>query len=301
MTDAVQLTNARPIAAPTMRQGEIRRGHACCELGRPVSAPHLSVVIERFRAVCLADERILAAGLFGSLACGAGDAYSDIDLFVVIRQTSCDAFGGACLDFLARLGKPVYARSRPCFGHRELVFCLDNGANGELHIGCDGRLEDLCHGPHQVLVDKAGVLEGLSFPYYRTPSEWQRRNLRQRLESFWFQAFLAGSVLGRGRLLEAAECLANMQRELRHICRLSADFADDGGYPPDDLVLAGRLAELASTYPHLEKDEMLVACQAAMSLAEAVGRLLADAQGVAYPAEMEKLALTRFASLMGQR
>ena len=42
--------------------------------------PHHQVVKNRFLAACQADERIVAATVYGSYARGAADAYSDLDL-----------------------------------------------------------------------------------------------------------------------------------------------------------------------------------------------------------------------------
>ncbi len=45
--------------------------------------PQHQVVLSRFVAACQADERVVAATLYGSHARGAADAYSDLDLGVI--------------------------------------------------------------------------------------------------------------------------------------------------------------------------------------------------------------------------
>ncbi|MGN6360483.1 MAG: hypothetical protein ACTHMJ_23750 [Thermomicrobiales bacterium] len=56
------------------------------------------------------DPRVLAAWLIGSLAQGAGDEYSDLDLLLAVEDAALPALANAWRDFLASVGPTVYAQ-----------------------------------------------------------------------------------------------------------------------------------------------------------------------------------------------
>jgi hypothetical protein len=60
------------------------------------------------------------------------------------------------------------------FGFDLLHFVLRDGVFGELALGHRDNLLALHGGPFEVLVDKAGLLEDVSFPLYE-PSDEERR------------------------------------------------------------------------------------------------------------------------------
>src|SRR5262245_21882478 len=59
------------------------------------------------------DPRVVAAWLFGSLGLGAGDALSELDLFVVIADEHLEAVIEARDAFIAQLGTPVQVLEAP--------------------------------------------------------------------------------------------------------------------------------------------------------------------------------------------
>ncbi len=86
-------------------------------------------MIERFREACHADERVVAALMFGSFTTGEGDAFSDIEFAVFVRDDSFEDFEQrSLLDAVS----PVAAYFPDDFGHHTALF--ENGVRGEFHF-----------------------------------------------------------------------------------------------------------------------------------------------------------------------
>ena len=54
--------------------------------------PNHQAFVERFVKACQADDRVVAAFLGGSTAKGYADAYSDVDLCVIMTEQSLEQF-----------------------------------------------------------------------------------------------------------------------------------------------------------------------------------------------------------------
>lgn len=86
-------------------------------------------IIERFREACHADERVVAALMFGSFTTGEGDAFSDIEFAVFIQDDLFEDFEQRpWLDAVS----PVAAYFPDDFGHHTALF--RNGVRGEFHF-----------------------------------------------------------------------------------------------------------------------------------------------------------------------
>src|SRR5258707_5657195 len=61
--------------------------------GRGIQLPeHHQIILDRCVAVCQTDERVFAAVLGGRFSTDAGDAYSDLNLNVIISDAAYDDF-----------------------------------------------------------------------------------------------------------------------------------------------------------------------------------------------------------------
>ena len=69
---------------------------------------HHHVIMNRFVAAGLADERVVAAFLGGSYARGTPDAYSDLDLYLITTDEAFNDFLAGSQAFIQLLGKPVF-------------------------------------------------------------------------------------------------------------------------------------------------------------------------------------------------
>jgi lincosamide nucleotidyltransferase len=86
-------------------------------------------MIERFREACREDERVVGALMYGSFAVGEGDAFSDIEFAVFIRDDAFEGFGQR--SWLGEIS-PVAAYFADDFGHQTALF--QNGVRGEFHF-----------------------------------------------------------------------------------------------------------------------------------------------------------------------
>lgn len=260
-----------------------------------MSLENLQKTVELFRALCKANPRIVAAFVGGSLATGTADEYSDLDLYLITADEEYAGFFAGREAFMRQLGEPVFLEDFHGFGFDMVLFIFENGVKGELGLAKASHFLHIHGGPYRVLVDKIGLLKGVTFPIERVPVEEQRRNLEKSLRAFWRHLYLLTGALGRHRLLTAAEYFANMRRHLLRACRLSVDFADEGDHPPPGKVLSESLMVAYSrTFFHLEREVMIAAAREAVRLFQQVSKPLARAQGVRYPEPLEQVVLTRF-------
>jgi predicted nucleotidyltransferase len=262
----------------------------------------LQEAVERFRALCQADPRVVAAFVGGSLATGTADEYSDIDVYLIVADEAYDSFFAERAVFMRQLGEPVYLEDFDGFGFDMVLFIFEDGIKGELALARASSFLHIHEGPYRVLVDKRGLLEGVTFPIERMPVEEQRRNLEHLLKSFWRQLFLLNSALGRGWLLSAASYFEGMRRQLLHVCRLSVDFSASGDKPPLESLLPEQLVvDLRQTFPRLDREEMVAAVQEAVCVFQRIAKPLAQAQGALYPERLERVVLARFERMAQQR
>lgn len=70
------------------------------------------IVMNRFVAACQADKCVVAAFLGGSYARDAADAYSDLDLYLIITDEAYDDFFAGLEAFIRRLAEPVFLADR---------------------------------------------------------------------------------------------------------------------------------------------------------------------------------------------
>lgn len=86
-------------------------------------------MIERVKEACHRDDRIHAAAMFGSFAIGEGDAFSDIEFALFIRDDAFERFDQrSWLDAIS----PVAAYFPDVFGHHTALF--ENGVRGEFLV-----------------------------------------------------------------------------------------------------------------------------------------------------------------------
>jgi predicted nucleotidyltransferase len=123
--------------------------------------------VERFRRSCADHPLVLAAFLGGSYAAGTARLDSDIDLYVVTRLQDYPAFIEGRHEFLSSWGEPTEMKDVWDFeglGFDMTIFTLADGVYGEVAYGTTANFLTLHGGPHEVLVDKTGMLEGVTFP-----------------------------------------------------------------------------------------------------------------------------------------
>src|SRR5687767_12502850 len=114
--------------------------------------PHYQAVLERFIAACQADERVVAATLYGSYARGAADEHSDLDLGLITTNEAYEAFIAGREAFMQQLGEPSFLED---FDSTVTVcFMFSDGTEGELSIGRESYFNHIHGSAYRVLLDK---------------------------------------------------------------------------------------------------------------------------------------------------
>ena len=132
-----------------------------------VSRESSVAAVERFRRVCADHPLVVAAFLGGSYAAGTARPNSDIDLYVVTRPGDYAAFVEGRHEFLCSWGEPVETDDVWDFeglGFDMTTFTMADGVYGEVAYGTTANFLTLHGGPYEILVDKTGLLEGVTFP-----------------------------------------------------------------------------------------------------------------------------------------
>jgi predicted nucleotidyltransferase len=132
-----------------------------------VSREQSTAAIERFRASCAGHPLVVAAFLGGSYAAGSARPDSDIDLYVVTKLEDYTSFMADRHRFIRSWGEPTELEDIWNFeglGFDMTAFKMADGVHGEIAYGTTANLLTLHGGPHEVLVDKAGLLAGVTFP-----------------------------------------------------------------------------------------------------------------------------------------
>jgi lincosamide nucleotidyltransferase len=259
--------------------------------------------IERFVAVCAEDARVAAAFLTGSYEAGGADEHSDVDLGVITTDPAYDDFLRDREHLVRRLGEPLFLESFA--GPGPLFFILADGTEGELAVGRESAFRDVAGGPHRVLLDKTGILDGVTFGGGPPDEEEQREALRRLVVLFWHDFSHFMTAFTRGQWWWAYGQLETVRRSCVGLIRLRRDFADaaDASEPyfkVEKALTAAELEPLRGTLCTTEPAELLRAARAILSLYRELAPPLARAHGVAYPAALARLMEARLEGLEGR-
>jgi hypothetical protein len=245
------------------------------------------LVVERFREACERDDRIVAAFLGGSLAAGRADEHSDLDLYVVAREDACAEVVERHREFVAAWGQPVFTDVTSDFeglGFDMLHFVLADGVTGEVAVGHPGNFRRLHGGPYRILVDKAGLLDGVEFPLVSKSPEEQRSATRRALEWFWLHLIGLSKALAREQLWMAQFQLNELRRCLWQLVRTAELPA--GESPIHEQVLA-------NTFVRFDRLEILGAASRLVATYRAVAPVAAARYKLRVPEALAKVALAK--------
>jgi predicted nucleotidyltransferase len=261
---------------------------------------HHQIIMSRFVAACQADERVVAAFLGGSYARGAVDAYSDLDLYLVITDEAYDDFFAGCEAFLRLLGEPLFLEDFNDYGFDLVLFIFANGTEGELGLGHASRFTHIHGGPYRVLLDKKGILEGAVFPGYEPTQAEQIETLRKLIYWFWHDLshhFI--TAMARGQIWSAYGALEDLRRTCVNLARLQENFqaAAEGYEKVEQAIAVEKLSPLEDTFCPLEQSAMLQAALIIVRFYREVAPPLAQAHGITYPADLERVVSDRLEKL----
>ena len=250
-------------------------------------------LFNRVISVVQADDRLLAALVFGSHATGTADAFSDVDIGLVVTDGAYDTVVAGRDDLVAALGDPLLTED---FGTPANVHVIN--ADGPAYELILVRAADLDLGrPYRVLIDKTEVV-GAQPAREPAPRETddQADEVRRLVSWFWHDLEHVITALGRGQVLWAHGGLEDLRSVCIGLARMTAgaDPEPEDPYWKVDLALSGELvAALRATLVPAEVGAMRDAALALVQLYRELAPSLAKAHGIAYPAELDRLLTAR--------
>lgn len=259
-------------------------------------------LIERFAALCEQDDWILAAFVGGSIATKTADEYSDLDLYAIVGSDAYHQLLSAYREFVERWATPLFLEHFDGFGFDMLVFILDNGIPGELALAKRDRFLHIHGGPYQVLVDKTGLLNGVTFPWQRPTEEEQVELLRQHLNWFWRDLSLFSVAMARRQRWTAYGYLESMRRRCVNLIRLDRDFESwaDGYEKLERVVRARDLAPLEGSFCRPDLRAMAKAAKRLITCYSGLGPRLARRHGIHYPRSLQEVILSVAAPVLSE-
>ena len=183
-------------------------------------------MIGNVKELCAADERIVAALMYGSFVKGEGDEFSDIEFYIFVRDEALKAFNSAA--WMARVA-PLSAVVRNEWGTTVALF--DNLVRGEFHFepasgmamvaswGSTGEYPPI---DAMLVVDRTGELR-------RHLEDWSTsvdnvvsaQNLQNIADRFLNVMIFGTSVLRRGERARSLDLLTYVHRYLLWMARAS--------------------------------------------------------------------------------
>src|SRR5262249_51541476 len=148
--------------------------------------------------------------------------------------------------FLEDFGKP--------YGYF-IIFA--DGVEGELWIGRQSHFQHIHGGAYTVLVDKPGILTGVTFPLHEADPTEQTETLRQIMMNFWHEVGHFHKAWARTQFWLAYGSLETMRHICVNLARLRHNFADaEAGEEPffkiEQAMPVEQLAPLQATFCPLE-------------------------------------------------
>ena len=161
----------------------------------------------------------------------------------------------------------------------------------ELHFFRLGDLDAIHAGPHRVLLDPRDILQDRTFSPALPDDAARVRQLREILMWFWHDVGHFTTAIARDQLWWAAGQLEQLRNACINLVRIEqGGEAEDEPYWKLDVELAtGALEPLRSTFVPLERDDLLRAGRDVLAFFRSRGPDVAQANGLTYPAELDRL------------
>jgi hypothetical protein len=253
--------------------------------------------IARFADLCRSDERILAAFLTGSHAAGTSDAHSDIDLGLVATATAVGDRIDIGYALIHQLGETVFLERFDA--PDTLFFILADGTEGELVVADEHSFTTAAKGPYRVLVDKTGVLADVALIGREPAADEQVEGVRRLVVWFWHDFAHLLTALARGQLLWAYGQTEVLRRTCVSLARLQHNASDmeaatEPYFKVDLLLSPTELDLLQRTACVMEASSIHSATRRLLMLYRELAPAVAKAFGIPYPADLERVMVTRF-------
>jgi predicted nucleotidyltransferase len=256
-------------------------------------------LIVRFVEACRADERIAAAFVGGSVARGEADQYSDLDLCIVATDESIDVVRADRAALVAQLGTPLFLQD---WGQEDpvLFFILTDGTEAELHVVSESWIHDKQIGPIRPLLDRRGILANLELPMREPRSSELAEELSHILAWFWHDVSHFVTALGRGQLWWAAGQVEALRGYCVNLVRIEqgVEAQDEPYWKLDAEISTSTMEPLRSTFVPMESEALARAASDLVAYFRMRAPVVAEAYGLGYPAELERLMRGRLDPLV---
>jgi hypothetical protein len=155
-------------------------------------------------------------------------------------------------------------------------------------------------GPFRTLVDKAGILEGVRFPWREPDPADQLEAVRRCIYWFWHELSHFIAAMGRGQLWWAYGQLEALRGICVNLTRIEQNVEAQGEMYEklDQVISTQELSALELTFCLMERHAMLRAVGDIVDFFRARAPAVAEAHGSTYPTELEALMCDRFADLV---
>lgn len=267
------------------------------ELSLPL---HHQIITNRFKAACQADDRVVAAFIGGSYARGKNDAYSDLDLGIILADETYEYFLADCEAFIQLLGESVFLEIYHENSTDTVSSIFSDGTEVELLLGRESSFNHIHMGPYKILLDKKGILVGTVFSWHQPTQDEQIETLRRLINWFWHDLshhFI--TPIARGQLWSAYGALEDMRLTCINLARLKQNFAAKAeGYEKVEQVMPiEQLAPLQTSFCPMERNAMLNAALTIVQFYQELAPPLAQVHGLPYPVDLAQVMSDRLKRL----
>ena len=170
-----------------------------------------TALIEQATSVLRSDERVVAVWLAGSLGRGDADAYSDVDLWVVVRDEAMQAVRDGRRAFVEVLGRPLLISEAPQNAPPggAYLWTLYAGKYGPQHVDWNWLPQTGASVPAdaQLLFDRVGLPGAQDTPRAWPAGEELSAALTQECAFFWGMCTMVAKYIARGRRYDVLKLL----------------------------------------------------------------------------------------------
>jgi lincosamide nucleotidyltransferase len=251
-------------------------------------------IIERLTELCRADERLVAAMLYGSFGDGDGDAYSDVDVILYFEgEQAATIHQRAWVEQIM----PVEIYYRNEYGNGAAVF--ENLVRAEFHFHPAARMSDLLQyrpivgfrrPERAVLLDRSGELSTVIARMADGPASHDTKADVEFLANGHCNWVLFGTnVLARGNPARALEILHVVQDHLLQMVRLVEGVEQRWINPTKELeheISPAAYRRFQAVCPPLEPEALRAAYSAAWQWGLELLERLATRHGAALPSSL---------------
>jgi len=245
-------------------------------------------LIRGFAELAQSDPRVQALILGGSLGAGTGDAFSDVDLIVVVPEGDHPGFVDQAREWAGRVAEPVLWRS-PYPGLPLFVAVTEDWLRFDLTVTVPGRVLG-ARTRLKPLMDRAGIWDGL--PEALPPRPLDRRYVEETAEEALRIMGLFPVAMGREEYVVAVSGIGLMRNQLIALMVAETEPALPPGalhlkriLPPEDMEVLSSLLPMAP-----ERDAVVAANLQMAEVLLARLRRAAERTGAKWPERLEAAA-----------